>query len=383
MSTITITESKLNRIIVNQSISSDSSYISVFVNDNVIDNISIIDVRGLQGPPGVPGPAGLSITGPSGPAGPSGLQGPQGVPGSGISILKILDVSNSSYSVSGYSEELYFIGTGDTTVSVLNNNIIISSPNNQDLYAPIEHTHKPSDIINLNETIDDRLALILKGGKYVDIAYDDPDFNTLTINVTGLDIGVYTQAHSKLLDSISNIVVGPDHMIYTTGIDSVAASPITSAARGFLSHSTIPNQRTYLGLGSISVYSTGDFARIVGDNFFQGNQYLGDGTISRFSADLHTSTSSNYTIIQSNNGKIIVLDNPNSAINVSFDTDIAPGFNCLVVQANSGQVRFSNSVSNRYNHTKLVGRFSLATLLKINQDTIILSGDTTLANSGP
>ena len=68
-----------------------------------------------------------------------------------------------------------------------------------------------------------------------------------------------------------------------------------------------------------------------------------------------------------------------------MNSEIANGFNCLLVQLGSGQVRFTgiNAVVNRYQHTKLVGQYSIATLVKISDTVTILSGDTTRDNSGP
>jgi hypothetical protein len=383
MATINIIESKLNKIIVNKSISDDYPYASLVVNNNIIDNISVLNVGGLQGPPGPPGSSGISIVGPKGDSGSTGDQGPPGPPGSGISILSFIDNFNSFFNISGNSGQVSLVGAGGTTVSIDNNQITISSDMGSNLYAPIQHNHTPNEIINLNETIDNKVSSLLTNGKYINLEYKNFDFNSLVINVTGLDIGFHTQAYDPILDSISKINIGSGYLIYTDGVKSVKTSPISNLSRTLLSANTTDLQRGLLGLGSISIYSTGDFARIVGDNFFQGNQYLGDGTISRFSAHLNEFYNSSYTINQSDNGKILVFNYSDSAISVSFDPLISPGFNCLVVQANSGQVRFVSPVSNRYQHTKLVGQFSLATLLKINQNTIILSGDTTLANSGP
>lgn len=382
MATINIIESKLNKIVVSQTLS-DIPYTSLVINDNVIDNLSILEVRGLQGPPGIPGPSGLSIVGPKGDTGPVGAKGDAGPPGSGISSLTFSDVSDSSYTINTSSGEINFLGNGGTNVTVSDNNVIISSEINSLLYSPKSHTHISSQILDLKENIDDRVADLLKPGTYIHLNYQDQDLNSLTISVTGLTIGLNTQAYSKRLDSISQISVGSGHLLYTTSFDSVGASFISSVGRSFLTYPTIDTQRDALGLGSIATYTTGDFARIVGDNFFQGNQHFGDGSLSRFSAYVHTYNGNNYTISQIDNGKILVFNNANSFINVSFNSSILPGFNCLVAQANSGQVRFSGQIANRYQHTKLVGQFSLATLLKINQDTIILSGDTTLANSGP
>jgi hypothetical protein len=49
---------------------------------------------------------------------------------------------------------------------------------------------------------------------------------------------------------------------------------------------------------------------------------------------------------------------------------------------NVGQVRF-NGVENRYGETKLVGQYSIGTLVKVLSNVIILSGDVTKADGGP
>ena len=81
----------------------------------------------------------------------------------------------------------------------------------------------------------------------------------------------------------------------------------------------------------------------------------------------------------------ITFDFDTAPVNLSIDGGITAGFNCLLVQLGSGQVRFTgvNAVVNRYQHTKLVGQFSVATLVKISNSVTILSGDTTKDNSGP
>jgi hypothetical protein len=43
-------------------------------------------------------------------------------------------------------------------------------------------------------------------------------------------------------------------------------------------------------------------------------------------------------------------------------------------------MRFQDSIYNRLGHTKLVGKYSVATVVKTANNTIILSGDTTAAN---
>lgn len=389
MAILNISQPITNNLIINQSLDNDDIRTStVTINDNYFSRISIIDIergiQGIPGPSGPSGPAGVGIIGPQGPIGPIGPSGLAGPPGSGISILRISD-SNNLLNISGYDTTLEIVGSGgvSTHVDNVNNIVYIRSEIVSGIYSPIGHQHNPNDIINLAESIDDRVAELLQPGDYINLDYIDPDFNTLTINVTGLDIGQYTQAHSTILDSISAANVVSGTLLYGNGNNLIETIVLSNSSKSLLAQQTTALQRSYLGLGNIATYSTGDFARISGDNFFNGNQNLGDGELSRFSAAFSSHTTDTYTITQSDNGKIVALNNSDSHISVSFDTQITTGFNCLVVQTNSGQVRFTGGVSNRYNHTNLVGQYSIGTILKISNDIIILSGDTTASNSGP
>lgn len=389
MAILNITQPINNQLIIRQSTDdTEVNLSSVNINDNFINTISIITIeRGLQGLTGPQGPPGTGLIGPIGPSGGIGPVGPSGLPGppgSGISVLRFTDFTNQ-FNLSGYDHTISITGGGGTHVNVdsINQLITITSPITDGIYAPFSHNHISSDITNLSETIDDRVDALLTPGVYIELNYEDPDFNRLTINVTGLNIGQYTQAHSPILDSISNASVISGTLLYGNSSGLFSTINISNTSKNLLSQETTALQRTFLGLGTISTYGTGDFARISGDNFFNGNQYLGDGSLSRFSAALNIQNTNNYTITQSDNGRILLLDYDASFINVSFSNNITTGFNCLVVQLNSGQVRFSGTVANRYSHKNLVGQYSIGTLLKVANNVIILSGDTTASNSGP
>ena len=69
----------------------------------------------------------------------------------------------------------------------------------------------------------------------------------------GLNIGTDVQAFDPGLQSISLLTTGPDKMIYTTAPDTYNTTDLTPQARNFLAASTTADQRTSLGLGSISV----------------------------------------------------------------------------------------------------------------------------------
>jgi hypothetical protein len=388
MAIVSITTPETKKLLINQSLDGDdirNSTVNILSSSH---NVSIIDIqRGIPGPPGPQGPPGVGLIGPSGAVGPSGGIGPsgaRGLPGSGISVLNFTDLS-STIGISGFTNTIQLSGSGGTSINLnsFTNLITVSSPNTVGVYSLIGHSHTASNITNFSEAVDDRVAELLKPGNYISLSYNDQDFNSLTISTTGLTIGQYTQAFSPILNSISSLNISSGSILYGNNLGLFDKLQITSQAAKFLNDGNPQEQRTTLGLGSIAVYGTGDFARIVGGNSFTGSQSFGDGTINRFSATVNNQTGNIYIIQQSDNGKVLTFENDNNSINISINSNIIAGFNCLVVQLGSGQVRFSGSIVNRYNHSKLVGKFSIATLVKINSDIMILSGDTTSSNSGP
>ena len=218
------------------------------------------------------------------------------------------------------------------------------------------------------------------------IIYDqDADDNTLTVSVTGLTIGTDVQAFNSNLQDISNLTATSGQLLYTNDNSDFELITLSNTTKEFLNDISAAEQRTTLGLGTISTYNSGEYASTTRGNSFVGTQSFGDGAINRFSASINSQTSSTYQIVQSDNGKTITLDYDLGPVSLSMDSTINAGFNCLIVQLGSGQVRMSGSIQNRYNHTKLVGQYSIATLVKITEtpSLIILSGDTTDANSGP
>jgi hypothetical protein len=388
MAILNILQPETKKILISQSTDEGEEIrsSSIVINDNFTKTISVILVeRGIPGPQGPAGPPGLGIVGPSGergevgPQGPSGLRGPDG---SGISILTF-SVDTDKVDISGTSGFLSFSSQGSTTLSLQNNTITIGSPEVVGVYSSINHSHTTNSITNFNEAVDDRVASLIAPGNYLDIEYLDNDFNRLDITVTGLDIGLYTQRYSPSLDSISNLSVFSGGLVCGVSNNTYALIPTTSQSRKLLNDATAEQQRITLGLGSSAIQDNSYFVRISGGNNIFGNQSFSDGSISRFSAAINNQIGNTYVVQQSDNGKIITFNYNLSSILVSFDNAIEPGFNCLITQLGSGQVRLSGSIRNRYGHTKLVGQYSIATIIKLSSDDIILSGDTTTANSGP
>ena len=338
-----------------------------------------VGVQGPEGPPGsgLPGPTGPQ--GPTGPKGDIGLTGPQGPVGTGVGAITFSnDVDN--FTIDDSNSTVKFLAGAGTSLSVSDSNKSITITNTM-----VGHQHTSSDITNFNESVDDRVADLLQEGNNISLDYQDPDDNTLTVAVTGLTIGTDVQGYSDNLQDIANLTVTSGQLIYANDDSDFELITLSNTTKEFLNDTSAEQQRTTLGLGTISTYNSGEYASTTRGNSFVGTQSFGDGVINRFSASINSQTSSTYEIVQSDNGKTITFDYDTGPVSVSMDSTIDPGFNCLLVQLGSGQVRLTSSVQNRYNHTKLVGQYSIATLVKITEtpSLVILSGDTTDANSGP
>jgi len=368
-----------NVLVINQSTDGSSDGV-ITTNLNIDDAfhhfISVVAVdRGLPGVPGPPGPSGLSIIGPQGPPGPigpPGVKGDIGAPGSGINNLLINNILN----LSGQYSYLNIYGSGGTSVFTSLSGLTIGSP----IPAPLDHNHYANNIIGIQEYVDDRIDTLLEPGTGIFITYND-QLDTLTISVTGLKIGQDIQAFSSGLLNLANLITSSGDYIYATGNQQFTTGRISSVGRSLIDDLTVADQRSTLGLGSIATLASGDFARIIGDNNFNGSQSFSDGSLSRFSAYNNEITTNNYTILQSDNGKVLVFS-ANSVVNVVVPSNLSIGFNCLLTQTGNGQVRLTGSnLVNRLGHTKLVGQYSIATIVKPTNNLTILSGDTTSSNN--
>jgi hypothetical protein len=387
MATINIIPPPNKVLIINQSVDgSENNVISTNLNitDGFDNTVSVAYAeRGLQGftgpsgERGLPGPPGP--IGPTGPLGPSGLPGP---PGSGINTFTI----NNDLIVDKDNASINFIGSGSIQINTYpqSNTIGIYADPVDGIYSPINHQHIVGNISGFSESVQDIVGNMLEAGAHISLSYNDQDLNKLIIETSGLEIGQDIQAYSSRLSKLAALPVYANTLVAGTGLDQYGTIPISNAGKILINDVSAAAQRTTLGLGDIATHSSSEYAKIEGGNFFTGTQSLGDGELNRFSASINNIASSGYTVIQSDNGKVLTFDNASSAIIVNFANNLNIGFNCLVVQANSGQVRFnSNILYNRLNHTKLVGKYSVATLVKAGVSTIILSGDTTNANGGP
>ena len=103
------------------------------------------------------------------------------------------------------------------------------------------------------------------------------------------------------------------------------------------------------------------------------------GTIATIAANVNVQTGTTYTLQDSDNGKVITLNN-GSAITLTVPIGLSAGFNCLVVQLGAGAITFtasSTTIYNRGNNTKTAGQYAIATIVSYTSNTFITSGDMT------
>jgi len=149
----------------------------------------------------------------------------------------------------------------------------------------------------------------------------------------------------------------------------------TSTTNKFVTAADITN------LGNLSGTNTGDqdlssylqsvSAGDLTDGNFDGEAILG------FDASIEDQTGTTYTLLSSDNGRVVVLDNA-SAVTVTVPSGLGVGFNCSFVQKGAGQVSFAGTatVNNRQSHTKINGQYGVASLVAYVADTFVLAGDT-------
>jgi hypothetical protein len=172
-------------------------------------------------------------------------------------------------------------------------------------------------------------------------------------------------------------------------VDDVAGTPTTKKVTATNLMSLAPVQTSDLnGLQaepSEGAFEDGDKTKLdsalqsvsagdLTDGNFDGEAILG------FDASINDQTGTAYTLLASDNGKVVVLNN-GSAVTVTVPSGLGAGFNCSFVQKGAGQVSFSDdsgatAINNRQSHTKINAQYGVASIVAYAADTFVLAGDT-------
>jgi hypothetical protein len=150
-------------------------------------------------------------------------------------------------------------------------------------------------------------------------------------------------------------------------VDDVAGTPTTKKVTATNLMTLAPVQSVAGRTGTVTV-DAGDLT----DGDFGGTAILG------FDASINDQTGTTYTLLSSDNGKVVVLNN-GSAVTVTVPSGLGAGFNCSFIQKGAGQVSFSASgttINNRQSHTKINAQYGVASIVAYAADTFVLAGDT-------
>jgi hypothetical protein len=150
-------------------------------------------------------------------------------------------------------------------------------------------------------------------------------------------------------------------------VDDPGGTPVTKKVTVTNLMGAAPVQSVNSLTGSVTID-----AGNLNDFNFDGNSILG------FDASINAQTGTTYTLLSSDAGKVITLDNA-SAITLTVPTGLGANFNCTLVQLGAGQVTISGSgttINNRNSHTKIAGQYGVASLLSYADTTWILAGET-------
>jgi hypothetical protein len=96
-----------------------------------------------------------------------------------------------------------------------------------------------------------------------------------------------------------------------------------------------------------------------------------------FSLDINARTGASYTLLPSDNGKVVTLNNA-TAITLTVPAGLGAGFNCVVIQLGAGAATFtasSTTIHQRQSLTATAGQYAVARLTAYAADTFALSGD--------
>ena len=189
---------------------------------------------------------------------------------------------------------------------------------------------------------------------------------TLKSTVTGSSLtSVGTLANLTVTNPIAGSVTGN-------------AANVTGLVAGANGGTGVANTGKTITLGG-NLTTSGAFATTLTTTAATSITLPTSGTIATMAANVNVQTGTTYTLLDSDNGKVITLNN-SSAITLTVPSGLSAGFNCLVVQLGAGVITFtvsSTTIYNRGTKTKTAGQYAIATIVSYKSDNFITSGDMT------
>jgi len=155
------------------------------------------------------------------------------------------------------------------------------------------------------------------------------------------------------------LAIGDGSNLLSTNAAITGSRALVSDANGVPTHSSVTN--TELG------YVSGVTSAIQTQLDAKAN------TTSTY----NNQTGTSYTLLSSDNGKIVTLSNA-GAITLNVPASLPAGFNCTLVQLGAGQVTItpsSTTVNNRQSFTKIKGQYAAATIIMYATNIFLTQGD--------
>jgi hypothetical protein len=176
--------------------------------------------------------------------------------------------------------------------------------------------------------------------------------------------------------------------IGTTTPDASAKLDVYSTNKGFLpprialtgttDASTIPSPVAGLLIYNSATAGTAPNNVVPGYYYWNGSAWINFIASNTSIGLTNNQTGTSYTLTSADNGKIIALNNSSAiTLNVPY---FFVGFNCMILQKGTGQVTLTNNGSttniyNRFNFTKTAGQYAILTLVCIDANKYVASGD--------
>lgn len=181
--------------------------------------------------------------------------------------------------------------------------------------------------------------------------------------------------------------------IGTTTPNASAKLDVTATDKGFLpprvaltaSNVFSPVVGTAANAAGLIVYNTATTGTapnnvVPGYYFWNGTAWINFLASNTSIGLTNDQTGNSYTLTSADNGKIIILNNASAiTLNVPY---FFVGFNCMVLQKGAGQVSLAingatTNIYNRYGFTKTAGQYSILTLVCLEANKYVASGDMT------
>jgi hypothetical protein len=183
-------------------------------------------------------------------------------------------------------------------------------------------------------------------------------------------------------------IAATDKGLLIPRMTSTQRGSINSPANGLLVYQTDGVVGFYVNTGTAAspawtrinmdwVRTGNDIAYTLGNVSTTGTLTGGSSStssISGFGANINSQSGTTYTIVATDNGKVIQSTGA-SAMTITIPTGLPTGFNCTVVQMGAGQITFAGTYVNRTGFTKSASQYSVISILHFGSNSILVTGE--------